>query len=112
MKSKFSGRSFRSRIFFSFLAALLPVLLLLAVVVELLLVPYLESRTWEELANSTRSLTKAVRSSASVAIRNHLRAHSEQNREIARHHLSLVDQRVLSRVIAEALHSDSPFPSR
>ncbi len=91
------GRSFRSRIFISFLAGLLPVLALLAAAVELMLVPYLESRTWGELANSTRVLTNAVRAGASMAIRNHLKGIGELNREIARHHLDLVHQGVLTR---------------
>lgn len=91
------GRSLRSRIFVSFLAALLPVLVLLVAAVELLLMPYLASRTWEELDNSTRVLTDAVRASASVAIRNHLKAIAERNREIARHHIELVEKGVMPR---------------
>ncbi len=100
MKPKRAGRSLRSRIFIAFLGALLPVLVLLIAAVELLLVPYLEARTWKELTSSTRVLTSAVRASASMAIRNHLEAIAERNREIARHHLELVEQNVLSRTEA------------
>ena len=90
------GRSLRTRTFISFLGVLPPVLVLLAAV-ELLLMPYLTSRTWEELANSTRVLTDAVQASASVAIRNHLKAIAERNREIARNHIELAEKGVMTR---------------
>jgi PAS domain S-box-containing protein len=91
------GRSLRTRTFISFLGVLPPVLVLLAAAVELLLMPYLTSRTWEELANSTRVLTDAVQASASVAIRNHLKAIAERNREIARNHIELAEKGVMTR---------------
>jgi PAS domain S-box-containing protein len=91
------GTSLRSRILFSFLWALLPLFALLVVAVEALLVPWIEIRAREELANATGLLSDAVHAGASVAIRNHLKAIAEQNREIARHHLQLVEQGVLDR---------------
>jgi PAS domain S-box-containing protein len=87
----------RSRIFFSFLAALVPALLLLALSVELVLVPFITNDVKHELANATRVLNNAVHASASVAIRNHLQAIAEKNLEIARQQLSLVEQGLVTR---------------
>ncbi|MEE4314052.1 MAG: cache domain-containing protein [Desulfofustis sp.] len=87
----------RSRIFFSFLAALIPALLLLALSVELVLVPFITSDVKHELTNATGVLNKAVHASASVAIRNHLQAIAEKNLEIARQQLSLVEQGLVTR---------------
>jgi PAS domain S-box-containing protein len=96
MKAKLSGTSLRSRIFSSFLAALLPVLLLAVVGIETLLVPYVESGIWETLSTSTKLLADSVKASASVAIRNHLKAMAEKNREIARQYFKLARQGVLT----------------
>ncbi len=91
------GKTLRFRIFRSILAALIPVLLLLAVVVELILVPYITADIERELTNATRMLTNSVRAGAALAIRNHLRAIAEKNLEIARQHLYLVERQQLSR---------------
>jgi PAS domain S-box-containing protein len=102
MEPSSGGRSFRSRIFSSFLAALLPVLVLATVGIETLLVPYVKSGVWEDLTNSTNVLTNSIKASASVAIRNHLKAVAEKNREIARQYFNLVEHSVITRQQAEA----------
>ena len=91
------GKSLRSRTLLSFICALIPLFLLLGGVVEILLLPWIESRTRKELANVTELLSHAVRAGASVAIRNHLKGIAEHNREIARHHLDLAEQGLLDR---------------
>ncbi|MCB2217116.1 MAG: cache domain-containing protein [Desulfobulbaceae bacterium] len=87
----------RSRIFFSFLAALIPALLLLTLSVELVLVPFITNDVKHELTNATGVLNNAVHASASVATRNHLQAIAEKNLEIARQQLSLVEQGLVTR---------------
>lgn len=91
------NRTFRARIFRSILWAFLPVVLLLSIAVELFYVPSLTSHAKLELTNSTHALTKAIQASASVAIRNHLKAIAERNREIVRQHLSYVDRGMLAK---------------
>jgi PAS domain S-box-containing protein len=97
MKFKTSGRSFRSRIFISFMAALLPVLVLTFICIETLLVPYVESGVWEDLTNSTKALTNSIRATASVTIRNHLKAIAEKNRAVARQYYDLAEKGVITR---------------
>lgn len=89
--------TFRSRIFGSFLVTLLPILFLLIVALEFFLIPTMQRNAKQELANSTRVLTSAIRASAAVSIRNHLKAIAETNREIAVQHLSMVNQGLLSK---------------
>ncbi len=89
--------TFRFRIFCSFLLALLPVLLLLAVAVECFLIPSMQRSVRQDLTNSTRLLASTIRASAAVSIRNHLKAIAENNREIAAQHISLVKQGLLSK---------------
>jgi len=89
--------TFRSRIFGAFLLALLPILLLLAGAIEFFLTPSMQQTARQELSNSTRVLTSAIRTSAAVSVRNHLKAIAEKNREIATQHLSLVAQGLLSK---------------
>jgi PAS domain S-box-containing protein len=91
------GKSLRSRTLLSFICALIPLFFLLGAVVEILLVPWIESRTRKELANVTELLSHAVRAGASVAIRNHLKGIAEHNREIAGHHLDMVARGLLDR---------------
>lgn len=91
------NRTFRARIFRSILWAYLPVVLLLSIAVELFYVPSLTSHAKLDLTNSTHALTNAIQASASVAIRNHLKAIAERNREIVRQHLSYVDQGMLTK---------------
>jgi PAS domain S-box-containing protein len=45
----------------------------------------IETNIESELANTTRTITNMVRTSAGVSIKNHLRAVAEKNREIAHH---------------------------
>ena len=90
-------RSLRSRFFLSFMAAFLPVVVVLALSVEIFYVPWLKTRSLNELSTATRVLTQAVRAGASVAVRNHLQAIAEAAREITLQHLRLVDQGVLER---------------
>ncbi len=85
-------RSLRARIFFSFLAALLPVIVLIILAVELYLVPAIADKARQELANSTHLLTSSVQAGASVAIRNHLKGIAEKNREIVEYHHNLFQQ--------------------
>jgi PAS domain S-box-containing protein len=89
--------TFRFRIFASFLMALLPLLIFLAVTTEFYLIPSLKKSVKQDLTNSTGLLTSSIRASAGVTIRNHLKAIAEKNREVAEQHLALVEQGILSK---------------
>jgi PAS domain S-box-containing protein len=91
------SKTFRYQIVSSFLIVLLPVLVFVAVTVEVFLIPSIRQNTKQELSNSTRVLTGSIRASAAATIRNHLKAIAEKNREIAEQHMALVNQGVLSR---------------
>lgn len=91
------SKTFRYQIVGSFFLVLLPVMIFLAVAVEVFLIPSLRQNAKQELTNSTRVLTGSIRASAGATIRNHLKAIAEKNREIARQHMALVSQGVLSR---------------
>ena len=84
--------SLRTKIFFSFLLALLPVLLCIIGAIEILIVPSMSNTAKQELTNSTHLLKNAVETGATVAVRNHLKAIAEKNREIVRYHLTLAKQ--------------------
>jgi PAS domain S-box-containing protein len=90
-------RTLRSRIFFSILAALLPVLIFVTIAIGVFLVPAIRTNVRQELQNSTRTLKSSIEAVANVAVRNHLKAIADQNAEIVRHHLALVDQGLLTR---------------
>ncbi|MEE4243406.1 MAG: cache domain-containing protein, partial [Desulfopila sp.] len=90
-------KSLRSRIFFSFLLALLPVLLCIIAAIEILLVPAISADVRQDLTNSTRLLKKSIEAGATVAVRNHLKAIAEKNAEIIAHHLSEAAQGLLGR---------------
>ena len=102
MRFKPQKITLRSRITTSFLLALLPVLVITVVAIETLLVPFVKKGIWEDLSNSTRVLAHSIRTSASVAIRNHLKAIAEKNLEISRQYFQLVEQGVISKQEAEA----------
>ena len=87
----------RSRIIIFSLLILLPVICFVTFTVEIVLVPSIKQSIRNELANSTRVITNAIRQGATASIRNHLRAIAERNLEIAHYYLSLVDQNLLSR---------------
>ncbi len=89
--------TFRSRILASFLIVLVFILLLLTLAAKQFLVPTIRKDVKEELANSAGLLADSIRVSAKVVIRNHLKTIAEKNREIARQHLLLVEQGVLSK---------------
>lgn len=84
--------SLRKRIFYAFLTALCPVLILLIFLIELILVPAIEHYAREELVNSTEIFTQTVRSSATIAVRSYLHAIADNNRQIAREILSKIDR--------------------
>jgi PAS domain S-box-containing protein len=87
----------RRRIQINSLGVILSLFGLLIIGVELLLVPYVKDRAYKELENITGLISSNIRATATVAIRNHLKAIAEQNYEIAKHHLSLVDKGILTR---------------
>lgn len=89
--------SLRSRIFASFLLALLPVLILFIAAIEILLVPAISVDVRQDLANSTQLLKKSIQTGATVAVRNHLKAIADKNAEIVAHHIEQVAQGVMSR---------------
>lgn len=93
-KSKYS---LRSRIFFSFLLSLLPLLILLVISVEIFLLPSIRDSSIQELQRSTNYIKRAVKASVKIAVRNHLKAIAEKNLQIAKHHLLLVEQGLLDR---------------
>ncbi|MGB3221383.1 MAG: cache domain-containing protein [Desulforhopalus sp.] len=77
--------------------ALLPLLIFLAVSTKFFLIPLLRENVKQDLTNSTRLLTSSIRVGAEVAIRNHLKAIAEKNREVAVQHIALVEQGILSK---------------
>jgi PAS domain S-box-containing protein len=85
----------RNRIFRAFLIAVIPIFILIIVAVEMMLLPKFEEHTKKELTDATSLLCNSVRTGANVAIRNHLKAIAEQNREIINHYYSLIKQGVL-----------------
>ena len=87
----------RFRIVVSLIIAMLPVLIFVAVATEYLLIPSIEKSVKQELVNSNRILTNSIQASASIAIRNHLKAIAEKNRDIALQHMSLVNQGLLTK---------------
>jgi PAS domain S-box-containing protein len=84
------GHTLRNRIFFSFLAALLPVVVFCIIAIEIYLVPAISANARQELHNATLMLKSAVQTAADVAVRNHLKAIAEKNAEIASHFLNRV----------------------
>jgi len=80
----------RNRIFFSFLAALLPVVVFCIAAIEIYLVPAFSANARQELHNATLMLKNAVQTAADVAVRNHLKAIAEKNAEIVTHLLGRV----------------------
>lgn len=89
--------SLRSRIFASFLLALLPVLVFFIAAIEMLLVPAISADVRQDLANSTHLLKKSIQTGTTVAVRNHLKAIAEKNAEIVAYHIDQVVQGLLSR---------------
>ncbi len=89
--------SLRSRIFASFLLALLPVLIFIVAAIEILLVPAIGADVRQDLANSTRLLKESIQTGAAVAVRSHLKAIAEKNTEIVAYHFNRVVQGHLSR---------------
>lgn len=80
----------RNRIFFSFLAALMPVVVFCVAAIEIFLVPAISANARQELHNATLMLKSAVQTAADVAVRNHLKAIAEKNAEIVSHLLNRV----------------------
>jgi PAS domain S-box-containing protein len=91
------ARSLRSRIFLSFLAVVVPLLVLVVASIELVLVPHVKEDMWAELENATRVIAKAVDDSGSVAIRQHLKGIAEKHRVIARQRMELVERGLITR---------------
>jgi PAS domain S-box-containing protein len=79
------SHTLRNRIFFSFLAALLPVVVFCTTAIELYLVPAISANARQELHNTTLMLKSAVQTAADVAVRTHLKAIAEKNAEIVSH---------------------------
>jgi PAS domain S-box-containing protein len=84
------SHTLRNRIFFSFLAALLPVVVFCTTAIELYLIPAISANARQELQNTTLMLKSAVQTAADVAVRTHLKAIAEKNAEIVSHLLSRV----------------------
>lgn len=87
----------RRRIQISSLLIILPIFVMLISGVELFLVPYVKKKAYNELESVTSLISGNIKATATVAIRNHLKAIAEQNYEIAKHHLSLADKGVITR---------------
>jgi PAS domain S-box-containing protein len=90
MTAPHQRHTLRKRIFFSFLAALLPVVVFCVVAIEIFLVPAISANARQELHNATLMLKSAVQTAADVAVRNHLKAIAEKNAEIVNHLLGRV----------------------
>ncbi len=86
----------RNKILSTFLRLLIPLLVILVLGVEFLLVPSIKKLSISHLQNSTSLITSSIRTTATVAVRNHLKAIAHQNLEIAKHHIHLVEQGVLT----------------
>lgn len=84
------SHTLRNRIFFSFLVALLPVMVFCTIAIEIFLVPAISDNARQELHNTTLMLKSAVQTAADVAVRNHLKAIAEKNAEIVSHLLNRV----------------------
>jgi PAS domain S-box-containing protein len=90
MMAPYQRYSLRRRIFFSFLAALLPVVIFCVAAIEIYLVPAISANARQELHNATLMLKSSVQTAADVAVRNHLKAIAEKNAEIVSHLLNRV----------------------
>ncbi|MEE4135534.1 MAG: cache domain-containing protein, partial [Desulforhopalus sp.] len=84
------SHTLRNRIFFSFLAALLPVVVFCTTAIEIYLIPAISANARQELHNTTLMLKSAVQTAADVAVRTHLKAIAEKNAEIVSHLLGRV----------------------
>ena len=89
--------SLRQRIFFSFLAALLPVVIFCVAAIEIFLVPAIADNARQELLNATVMLKSAVQTAADVAVRSHLKTIAEKNSEIIGHLLEQATNGEMSR---------------
>lgn len=101
MKIRGFFETFRFRIVGAFSIVLLLALISMVLTVEVLLIPTMQSKIKQELTNSTKALTGSISANAHALIRNNLKAIAQLNVEIAMHHLSMVDQGLISR--AEAI---------
>lgn len=90
MAAPHQRHTLRKRIFFSFLAVLLPVVVFCVAAIEIFLVPAISATARQELHNATLMLKSAVQTAADVAVRNHLKAIAEKNAEIVTHLLDRV----------------------
>jgi len=89
--------SLRQRIFLSFIAALLPVVVFCVAAIEIFLVPTIAGNARQELENATRMLKSAFQTAADVAVRNHLKTIADKNAEIIGHLLEKAGNGQMSR---------------
>ncbi len=89
-------RSLNTRVLLTFLGLLVPLFAFLILGVEVLLFPSVKNRAINELKNTTTLLCNNIRATATVAIRNHLKAIADNNKDIALHHLRLAEQGIFT----------------
>jgi len=78
----------KNKLFVSFLIFSLPIILTIGTVIYVQVRQVLEKNIERELKNSTDSLVTLIRTSATVSIRNRLRAIAEKNLDIAEHYFN------------------------
>jgi PAS domain S-box-containing protein len=86
----------RIRLLRSYLIVTLPVSVLLLVIVELFEVPYVQKSALNELTNYTKLVTSMIHNSATIAIRNHLKAIAEKNKEVIIHYYEIYKKNEIS----------------
>lgn len=90
-------RPLRVRIFLYSLIALLPILLCTIVAIETFIVPSIITHARQELTNTTLLLKGSIETGATIAVRNHLKAIAEKNREIIFYHLALFEKGTITK---------------
>lgn len=86
----------RVRLLKSYLIVTLPVVIILLLIVELIEVPISQKKALTELTNYTKLVSSMIHNSATIAIRNHLKAIAERNKEVITHYYDLYKKKELN----------------
>lgn len=101
MKNNRIGFSFRKRVYLSFIIMILPVILLLVLLLEWALIPFIHSSIWKELENSALGISKSIELAAEISIKNHLKGIAVRNLESVRNYWDFYERGLLSRIEME-----------
>ncbi|GEM_PF-1209899 len=77
------------RLLISYLIATLPVSAIIILIVNLIAIPSAKEKTKSELHNTTKIISAMIYNSATVVIKNHLKAIADKNKEITSHYYNL-----------------------